>query len=39
VRGETKQPVTNPGAFTNQHYNSLTSWGVESNGSVKHVYA
>jgi hypothetical protein len=31
--------VTNPGAFTNQHYNSLTSWGVESNGSIKHVYA
>ena len=26
-------------AFPNQHYNSLTSWGVDSNGEVKHVYA
>jgi sulfane dehydrogenase subunit SoxC len=39
VRGETKQPVTNPLAFTNQHYNSLTSWGIDSNGVIKHVYA
>jgi sulfane dehydrogenase subunit SoxC len=26
-------------AFPNQHYNSITSWGVGSNGEVKHVYA
>jgi sulfane dehydrogenase subunit SoxC len=38
-RGETKRPVTNPLAFTNQHYNSLTSWGIDSSGSIKHVYA
>lgn len=39
VRGQTKKPVTNPGGFPNQHYNSLTSWGIDSNGSIKHVYA
>jgi sulfane dehydrogenase subunit SoxC len=26
-------------AFTSQHYNSLTSWGIDSKGEVKHVYA
>ena len=37
-RGETKKvpPVT---AFTSQHYNSLTSWGIDGKGEVKHVYA
>jgi sulfane dehydrogenase subunit SoxC len=25
--------------FPNQHYNSITSWGIGSNGEVKHVYA
>ena len=39
ARGQTKKPVTNPMAFTNQHYNSVTSWGIDSNGEVKHVYA
>ena len=39
ARGETKKPVTNPLAFPNQHYNSLTSWGIGSNGEIKHVYA
>ena len=39
VRGQTKRPVTNPAAFPSQHYNSLTSWGIDGNGSVKHVYA
>jgi sulfane dehydrogenase subunit SoxC len=39
LRGETKRPVTNPGAFPNQHYNSLTSWGIDSSGVIKHVYA
>jgi sulfane dehydrogenase subunit SoxC len=38
VRGESKKPVTNPNAFTNQHYNSLTAWGIESSGEIKHVY-
>jgi len=38
-RGETKTPVTNPLAFPNQHYNSLTSWGIDSKGEIKHVYA
>jgi sulfane dehydrogenase subunit SoxC len=39
VRGQTARPVTNPLAFTNQHYNSITSWAVDPNGQVKHVYA
>ncbi len=39
VRGETKQPVRTPLAFPNQHYNSLTSWAVDSKGEIKHVYA
>jgi sulfane dehydrogenase subunit SoxC len=38
-RGETKKPVTTPLAFPNQHYNSITSWGVDGKGEVKHVYA
>ena len=25
--------------FPSQHYNGITSWGVEANGSVRHVYA
>src|SRR5216684_4121882 len=32
VRGETKKPVTNVLAFPNQHYNSITSWGIASDG-------
>ena len=39
VRGETKKPVTNPLSFPNQHYNSVTSWGIGSDGEIKHVYA
>jgi len=38
-RGEASRPVTNPVAFPNQHYNSVTSWGVDSKGEIKHVYA
>ena len=38
-RGQTAQPVTNALAFPNQHYNSITAWGVAPNGEVKHVYA
>ncbi|HVH26652.1 MAG TPA: sulfite dehydrogenase [Vicinamibacterales bacterium] len=37
-RGETKT-VPNVLAFPAQHYNTLTSWGVERTGEVKHVYA
>ena len=37
-RGETKKPP-NVLAFPNQHYNSLTSWAVDSKGEVKHVYS
>ena len=39
LRGETKKPVASPLGFPNQHYNSLTSWGVDSSGGIKHVYA
>jgi sulfane dehydrogenase subunit SoxC len=39
ARGEASQPVKSPFAFPNQHYNSITSWGVEANGEIKHVYA
>lgn len=37
-RGETLKPITNPGAFPNQHYNSLTCWSVQPGGEIKHVY-
>ena len=23
---------------SNQHYNSITSWGIDSKGGIKHVY-
>jgi sulfane dehydrogenase subunit SoxC len=39
LRGETLKPVTNPYGFYNQHYNSLTAWGIQSSGEIKHVYA
>jgi sulfane dehydrogenase subunit SoxC len=35
-RGQTKEPVKN--LLPNQHYNSLTSWGVASSGEISHVY-
>jgi sulfane dehydrogenase subunit SoxC len=38
VRGQTKEPVKNANAFPNNHYNSLTAWGIESTGEIKHVY-
>jgi sulfane dehydrogenase subunit SoxC len=37
-RGQTKEPVKNLLGFPNQHYNSLTSWGVASSGEISHVY-
>jgi sulfane dehydrogenase subunit SoxC len=39
ARGQTSAPVTNPLGFPNQHYNSLTSWGIDSSGGIKHVYS
>ena len=39
IRGEATRPVMTPLAFPNQHYNSITSWAVDSKGDVKHVYA
>jgi len=39
ARGEASRPVPSPNAFPNQHYNSITSWGIEANGEIKHVYA
>jgi sulfane dehydrogenase subunit SoxC len=38
ARGQLKAapPV---GAVLNQHFNAVTSWGVEASGEVKHVYA
>jgi sulfane dehydrogenase subunit SoxC len=38
MRGEATRPVTTPLAFPNQHYNSITSWAVDSKGDIKHVY-
>jgi sulfane dehydrogenase subunit SoxC len=39
ARGQTQNPMTNPLLFPNQHYNSLTSWAVDSKGEIKHVYS
>ena len=39
ARGQTEKPVATPLAFPNQHYNSITSWGIDSKGEIKHVYA
>jgi len=38
ARGELTKPPPVLG-FANQHYNSITSWGVANGGEVKHVYA
>src|SRR5579864_1130379 len=37
-RGQTKT-VPSVLAFPAQHFNGVTSWGIERNGDVKHVYA
>jgi sulfane dehydrogenase subunit SoxC len=37
LRGQANK-VPNVLGFPNQHYNSLTAWGVESSGEIKHVY-
>ncbi|HLH88239.1 MAG TPA: sulfite dehydrogenase [Xanthobacteraceae bacterium] len=39
ARGETKKPVATPLAFPNQHYNSITSWGINAKGEIAHVYS
>jgi sulfane dehydrogenase subunit SoxC len=39
ARGQTERPVASALAFPNQHYNSLTAWGVDNKGEIKHVYA
>jgi sulfane dehydrogenase subunit SoxC len=39
ARGQTEKPLPTPLAFPNQHYNSITSWGIDSTGEIKHVYA
>ena len=38
LRGQSKT-VPNVLGFPNNHYNSLTSWGIDSKGEIKHVYA
>jgi sulfane dehydrogenase subunit SoxC len=38
ARGQTRKPPATPLAFPNQHYNSVTSWAVDSKGEIKHVY-
>ena len=37
-RGQTKT-VPSVTAFPTQHYNGITSWAIERNGEVRHVYA
>jgi sulfane dehydrogenase subunit SoxC len=38
ARGQLKAPPP-VAAVLNQHFNAVTSWGVEGSGEVKHVYA
>jgi sulfane dehydrogenase subunit SoxC len=38
ARGQSKNPVKSPLAFPNNHYNSLTSWGIDGKGEIKNVY-
>jgi sulfane dehydrogenase subunit SoxC len=38
VRGETKKPPPIL-TFPSQHFNSITSWRIESSGEISHVYA
>jgi sulfane dehydrogenase subunit SoxC len=38
LRGQTKTPTKSPLAFPNNHYNSLTSWGIDTKGEIKNVY-
>src|SRR5262249_34062105 len=38
-RGQTAKPVPSPPASPNQPYTSITAWGIDSKGEIKHVYA
>jgi sulfane dehydrogenase subunit SoxC len=38
LRGETTKPPSVL-AFPSQHFNAITSWGVDAKGAVSHVYA
>lgn len=37
-RGQSLKPPATPFVFLNQHYNSITSWGVNAKGEISHVY-
>ena len=37
-RGEAAT-VPNPLRFPSQHFNGPTSWAIDANGAVRHVYA
>ena len=39
ARGQTKEPLKSVLGFPNQHYNSITAWGIDAKGEIKHVYA
>ena len=38
-RGQASTVPASPLRFISQHYNGPTSWGIESNGEVRNVYA
>ena len=38
LRGQTSKPPSVLD-FPSQHFNSITSWAVDNQGEVKHVYA
>jgi sulfane dehydrogenase subunit SoxC len=38
LRGQTTKPPSVLD-FPSQHFNAITSWGVDAQGGVKHVYA
>ena len=38
ARGELKESLP-PTTFPNQHFNGITSWAIDAQGEVKHVYA
>jgi len=38
LRGETTKPPSVL-AFPSQHFNAITSWAVDTKGTVRHVYA
>ena len=38
LRGQTSKPPSVLD-FPSQHFNAITSWGVDGSGGIKHVYA